>query len=147
MKQGSTVIDRHGAVVGLDLSDKRGTFVVLDWRGQVVTEGEVMMSRGGLQRCFGSRRYRIAIEAGTHSPWVSRELTRMGHEVIVADPRQVPYIYRNQRKNDRLDAFGLAKLARLDPELLSPIVHRSEQAQAHLASCARVTSLWPSGPA
>ncbi len=135
MKKTSTRMDaqRQGGVIGLDLSDKHGTYVILSWRGGVVAEGKVPMTREGLRGCFGGGRYRIAIEAGTHSPWVSRELGEMGQEVIVADPRQVPYIFRNRRKNDRLDALGLARLARLDPALLSPISHRSEQAQADLA--------------
>jgi hypothetical protein len=34
--------------------------------------------------------------------------------------------------DDRLDARTLARLARIDPELLSPVKHRSAQAQLHL---------------
>ncbi|MFV2045710.1 MAG: hypothetical protein ACC700_21090, partial [Anaerolineales bacterium] len=43
-------------------------------------------------------------------------------------------IYYNPRKDDRADAEILARLARLDPNLLSPIHHRSPQAQADLAN-------------
>jgi transposase len=75
----------------------------------------------------------VAIEAGTHSPWVSRALEAAGHEVIVANSRQVPLIFRSTRKNDRVDATSLARLARLDPQLLHPMKHRSEQAQEDLA--------------
>jgi transposase len=57
----------------------------------------------------------------------------MNHRVYVANPRQLPLIFRNNRKNDRLDALSLAKLVRLDPELLHPIRHRSAQAQQDLA--------------
>jgi len=69
---------------------------------------------------------------GTHSPWLSRMLTGLGFEVIVANARQVQLISASSRKNDRLDARLLARLARVDPELLRPIRHRSEQAQADL---------------
>jgi transposase len=76
---------------------------------------------------------RIAIEVGTHSPWVSRILEECGHEVLVANARKVRLIYANKRKSDKLDAENLARLARLDPKLLYPLKHRGEDFQAHLA--------------
>ena len=39
---------------------------------------------------------------------------------------------KSRRKDDRLDARSLARLARIDPGLLSPVKHRSAQAQLHL---------------
>src|ERR1700720_1966119 len=77
-------------------------------------------------------RSRIALETGTHSPWVSRQLTPMGHEVIVAHARNVRLIGESSRKDDQLDARTLARLARIDPALLGPVRHRSAQAQLHL---------------
>jgi transposase len=77
-------------------------------------------------------RCRIALEVGTHSPWINRLQTKLGHEVIVANARQVKLISASSRKDDRLDAQMLARLARVDPKLLSPIRHRSEEAQADL---------------
>ena len=76
---------------------------------------------------------RVAIEAGTHSPWISRVLEGCGHEVLVANARKLRLIYADGKKNDKLDAENLARLARLDPRLLSPIEHRGEASQAHLA--------------
>jgi transposase len=76
---------------------------------------------------------RIAIEAGTHSPWVSRLLEECGHEVLVANARKLRLIYANKRKTDEIDAENLARLARLDPRLLYPLKHRGEDAQAHMA--------------
>jgi transposase len=67
-----------------------------------------------------------------HSPWVSRVLSELGHEVIVAHARNVRLIGESRRKDDRLDARTLARLARIDPELLSPVKHRSAQAQVDL---------------
>src|SRR5215471_7479630 len=75
---------------------------------------------------------RIALETGTHSPWVSRLLSELGHEVIVAHARNVRLIGESRRKDDRLDAKTLARLARIDPQLLSPVKHRSAKAQTHL---------------
>jgi transposase len=76
---------------------------------------------------------RVVIEAGTHSPWVSRLLEEFSHQVIVANPRKVRLIYESDRKNDRLDARMLARLGRVDISLLSPVWHRSAEAQADLA--------------
>jgi transposase len=69
---------------------------------------------------------------GTHSPWVSRLLAALEHEVIVAHAQKVRLIVKSRRKDDRIDARTLARLARIDPELLSPVQHRSVQAQLHL---------------
>jgi transposase len=76
---------------------------------------------------------RIAIEAGTHSPWVSRVLEECGHEVLVANARKLRLIYANKRKTDEIDAENLARLARLDPKLLYLLKHRGEDSQAHMA--------------
>jgi len=74
-------------------------------------------------------RSRVALETGTHSPWVSRLLQALGHEVIVAHARNVRLIGESRRKDDRIDARTLARLARVDPQLLSTVQHRSAQAQ------------------
>jgi Transposase and inactivated derivatives len=76
---------------------------------------------------------RVALEVGGHSAWVSRDLAAMGHQIIVANARNVAWITQSRRKNDRLDAEKLARLARMDPKMLSPIRHRGEQAQKDLA--------------
>jgi transposase len=86
-----------------------------------------------LREVFGGMpRSRIALETGTHSPWISRLLIELGHEVIVANARKVRLIGESRKKDDRLDAQTLARLARIDPELLCPVQHRSRQAQADL---------------
>ena len=77
-------------------------------------------------------RSRIALETGMHSPWVSRVLSELGHEVIVAHARNVRLIGESRKKDDRLDAQTLARLARIDPQLLCPVKHRSAKAQADL---------------
>jgi transposase len=134
VKKNSTTAISEARFIGLDISDRQGTFAVLADDGRIVDEGKVPMTKVGLSRCFMDyQRCCFAIETGTHSPWVSRALTEMKHEVIVANPRQLPLIFRSNRKSDRLDALSLAKLARLDPELLHPMTHRSAQAQVDLA--------------
>src|SRR5438477_13211177 len=86
-----------------------------------------------MKEVFGrTARARIALETGVHSPWVSRLLSGLGHEVIVAHARNVRLIGESRKKDDRLDAQTLARLARIDPQLLCPVKHRSPKAQAHL---------------
>jgi transposase len=119
--------------VGMDLGDKTSRFCLLDEEGQVLQEGSVATSKKAMGEWFGRLgRCRVALEVGAHSPWVSRLAESFGHEVIVANARQVKLISQSSRKDDRLDAQTLARLARVDPQLLRPIRHRSERAQEHL---------------
>ena len=121
--------------VGIDLGDRHSHLCVLDTKGgEVLEEDRLQTTPRALEKRFAGReRMRVVIEAGTHSPWASRLLERCGHEVVVANARKLGLIYAGGRKNDRLDAENLARLARLDPRLLSPIEHRGEASQAHLA--------------
>jgi transposase len=120
--------------VGLDLGDRFSHKVVLDEEGQVVEEGRVETTEEALgQRFAGCSPMRIALETGTHSPWVSRLLKQCGHEVFVANSRKLRLIYENPNKDDRVDARYLARLARVEPTLLSPIQHRGATAQTDLA--------------
>src|SRR5580692_8475170 len=120
--------------VGIDLGDQCSRYCILEEGGNVVSEDQVPTTKAGLDSLFAKMpASRIALEVGTHSPWVSRHLAAMGHEVIVANARQVQLISKSVRKNDRVDARQLARLARADPKLLSPIQHRGEEAQLDLA--------------
>ena len=124
---------KESFTIGMDLGDKTSHYYVTDCDGEMVRESTVATTKKGMQQRFSCLpRCRIAIEVGTHSPWVSRLLSSLGHEVIVANARQVKLISASTRKSDRLDAQTLARLARLDPELLRPIRHRSEKAQGDL---------------
>jgi transposase len=121
---------------GLDLGDKYSYLCLIDIEsGEVMEEGRLRTTPKALRRRFSSERpLRVAIEAGTHSPWVSRVLEQeCGHEVLVANPRKTRLIYSNKRKTDKIDAENLARLARVDPNLLYPLKHRGEDSQAHLA--------------
>src|SRR5579863_7291593 len=120
--------------IGLDLGDRSSFYCVLNGAGEVILEDRVATNPEAMKKTFGTMpRGRIALETGTHSPWVSRVLSELGHDVIVAHARSVRLIGESRRKDDRLDAQALARLARIDPQLLSPIQHRSAQAQADLA--------------
>jgi transposase len=119
--------------IGLDLGDRASSYCVLGATGDILLEDKLPTTSLAMKQLFGRMlRSRIAMETGTHSPWVSRLLTELGHEVIVAHAQRVRLIVKSRKKDDRLDARTLARLARIDPELLSPVKHRSAQAQLHL---------------
>ncbi len=117
--------------IGLDLGDLWAHFCELDGDGAVTARGRVRTTREAFRAHFSDHAgCRIALEAGTHSQWSARRLKELGLEVIVANPRQVQLITRNDRKSDTVDAELLARLARVDPTLLSPVEPRTEQVQA-----------------
>src|SRR5216684_1045765 len=119
--------------IGLDLGDRSSWYCVLDERGEVVLEQKLGTTPKAMREVFRSMpRCRIALETGMHSPWVSRVLSELGHEVIVAHARNVRLIGESRKKDDRLDARTLPRLARIDPQLLCPVKHRSAKAQADL---------------
>ena len=119
--------------IGLDLGDRSSFYCVLDESGKVILEQKLTTTPEAMKQTFAKiTPSRIAMETGTHSPWVSRLLTELGHEVIVAHAQKVELITKSTRKDDRHDAKTLARLARIDPELLGPVRHRSAKAQIHL---------------
>jgi transposase len=127
--------DEPKMTAGLDLGDKYSYLCLVDQHsGEVIEEGRLRTSPEAFRRRFVSEQpMRIAIEAGTHSPWASRLLEECGHEVLVANARKLRLIYANKRKTDEIDAENLARLARLDPKLLYPLKHRGEESQVHMA--------------
>jgi transposase len=127
--------DQPKMTAGLDLGDKYSYLCLIDQQsGEVMEEGRLRTTPEAFRRRFASEQpMRIAIEAGTHSPWASRVLEECGHEVLVANARKLRLIYGNKRKTDEIDAENLARLARVDPKLLYPLKHRGEDSQAHMA--------------
>jgi transposase len=108
--------------------------VLAGFGGQVLEESRVATTAPALERRFrGIEGCRVVVEVGGHSPWVSRLLQQLGHEVIVANARQVRLIAESTQKDDVLDAALLARLGRVDPQLLRPLQHRPEAVQADLA--------------
>jgi transposase len=103
---------------------------VVDEAGETVERFRARTRRNDLEKRLGAyAARRVVLEVGTHSPWIGRVATAFGHETIVANPRRVRLIAQNDSKNDSVNAEPLACLARIDPNLLKPIVHRGEQAQ------------------
>src|SRR5712672_1333519 len=130
---GNKIFKGHKLTIGVDLGDHWSCYCVLDEAGKVILEQKVAMTPEAMKQTFGKiAQSLIALETGTHSPWVSRLLTELGHEVLVAHAQKVQLITKSNRKDDRHDARTLARLARIDPELLGPVRHRSAKAQIHL---------------
>src|SRR5450432_1734254 len=140
MKKISTVVSNRIEIfkddkltIGLDLGDRFSHYCILNGAGEVIREHRLPTTPKGIDEIFGKiPTSRVALETGTHSHWVSRQLARLGHEVIVAHARNVRLIGDSSRKDDQLDARILARLARIDPGLLGPVRHRSAKAQIHL---------------
>jgi transposase len=123
--------------VGLDVSDKFTEMCVLDGKGAVVDQDRMRTTKGSLEKRLSKfQDARVILEVGTHSRWMAELIGTLGHEVIVANPRQVRLIWKRRTKTDRSDALVLARLGRLDVDLLAPVQHRSRGAQVDLA-CAR----------
>lgn len=124
---------RKDNTVGMDLGDRYSHVCVLDARGRIVEEDRVRTDAQALRERFGAMKpATVAVEVGTHSPWVSRLLKELGHEVLVANAAKLRMIYQRHTKRDRSDAQMLARVARLDRQLLCPITHRSAEAQRDL---------------
>jgi transposase len=123
------------AVVGVDLGDRSSQICCLDREtGAILEDRGLSTTTASFQRYFeGRRSCLVVVESGTHTPWVRQLLVSLGHQVIVANASKVRAISASVRKTDKQDARWLAQLARVDPELLSPVHSRSEEAQRALA--------------
>jgi transposase len=108
----SRLLDRQ-LTIGLDVGDRSSFYCVIEGKGEVILEARVATRPEALKETFGRMPgSRIALETGTHSPWISRLLSELGHEVIVAHARDVRLIGESRRKDDKIDARTLARLGR-----------------------------------
>lgn len=125
--------ERVEETIGVDLGDKKSRYAILNEAGTVVEEGWFRNSPESIAQHFGKHgRARVALEVGAQSAWISREFSQLGHEVIVANARELKWITASDTKNDRNDAVKLARLARADRNLLAPVEHRGAEQQAEL---------------
>jgi transposase len=125
--------ERPARTIGIDLGDRFSRYCVLNSEGEVIEEGRVRTQEEALRQHWeGEPSLRMVMETGTHSPWVSRLLSQLGHQVIVANARKVRAITENESKSDRRDAEMLARLGYCNPRLVAPIQHRSVERQRDL---------------
>lgn len=120
--------------IGMDLGDKNHIAVVFDADGKEQGIAKVTNTKAALRNYF--KQYKgamVALEAGTHSPWISRLLEEIGCRVCVGNPRKLRFIWDSQDKSDERDARMLGMVCRIEPKLLSPLRHRSSQTHVDLA--------------
>jgi len=133
VSRAATTKQKPEITIGLDLGDRFSHYCMLNSDGDAVETGRIQTTEEALRRHFQSEpAMRIAVECGTHSPWVSRLLEQLGHQVIVANARKIRAITASESKNDKNDAEKLARFALYDPRLLSPVRHRSPERQQDL---------------
>jgi transposase len=119
--------------IGIDLGDVWSHYCTLNEDGEVIDRGRFRTTPKGIEKWFTDVPHcRVAMEAGTHSIWISEQLQELGHEVIVANVRELRAISHSDRKSDEVDAEKLARYARLGPEILRPISHRTVEQQEAL---------------
>ncbi len=119
--------------IGMDLGDKHNQVCILNEQGDITKTTSVRNTRAAIEKFF--KPYSgclVAVETGTHSPWISRQLKELGCEVLVGNARRLRAIWDTDYKTDVRDAEMLARLARFDRKLLHPVEHRNEQAQIDL---------------
>ena len=134
-QQASLGPNRDRVTVGVDLGDRWSDFCVLGLDGEILTEGKLRTTREDFAELFQSlAAVRVVMEVGTHSAWVRDVVAGCGHEVLVANPRQMEGPKKRKRKNDRIDAHKLARVGRMDPQSLFPIHHRSVEVRQDLVA-------------
>lgn len=135
MSYQQNITKQFGTIIGIDLGDSRHAVCVTNKDGNIQKEKSIINRRECLEDLTEQYpKALIAMEVGTHSPWISRLLSERGAEVVVANARKLRAIYQNDRKCDQLDARMLAKLVRVDRDLLCPIKHSGEETQRDFIS-------------
>jgi len=115
---GNMIFKGHRLTIGLDLGDRWSFYCVLDEAGQVILEQKLPTTPEAMKQTFESiPRSLIALET-EHIPLGKPAVKELGHEALVAHAQKVQLISKSNRKDDRHDARTLARLARIDPELL-----------------------------
>jgi len=117
--------------VGIDIGDRFCQIAILDAAGELAEESRIRTTPAAIRSHFEKQPMaRIAMEVGTHSPWLDHLLRELGHEVLVANAYKLSLIHKNDQKSDKVDAELLARICRFDPQLLYPISHKGEEARA-----------------
>jgi transposase len=119
--------------IGVDLGDVWSHYCTLNQDGEVLDRGRFRTTPKAITKWFTDLpSTRVAMEARVHSIWITEQLQELGHEVIVANVRELRAISYSDRKSDQVDAEKLARYARLDPNILRLITHRTVEQQEAL---------------
>jgi transposase len=134
-RHGVPALNRDRLTVGVDLGDQWSNYCILGLEGEQLAEGQLRTTQQDFAEFFQAMAVaRVVMEVGTHSAWVREVVAGCGHEVLVANPRQMEGPKRRRRKNDRVDAHKLARVGRVDPQSLFPIQHRSPEVRQDLVA-------------
>jgi transposase len=105
------IFKKQKLTIGLDLGDGWSFYCVLDEAGQIIVEQKLPTTPEAMKQTFGKiPRSLMAPETGTHSPWVSRVLSELGHEVIVAHAQKVESIQRNTNSREPCERRGQCRM-------------------------------------
>jgi transposase len=119
--------------IGIDLSDRTFRYCALNRDGKIIDEGERKLDPDSLRKFLAAQpAARVAVETGAHSAWVQALAQGLGHETIVANARELRAVTGRSHRSDQHDARQLARLARVDGELLNPVRLRGSEQQADL---------------
>jgi len=135
MKKNNKTVERQPEeTIGVDLGDKISRYAILDGEGVVVEEGMFHNRVESIEKHFGDRgRARVALETGAQSAWIARAFEKLGHEVIVANARELKWITSSDNKTDPNDARKLGAIWREPTGICcTRCKHRSPEHQAEL---------------
>ena len=125
------VVQRLVQTLGIDLGDRRSSYCLVAASGEMLDESSVATTREALWALFQAKEScRVVLEACGHVHWIAQLASEAGHDVVVANPRELRLISQGGRKNDRNDARTLARLGRVDVELLRPVKLRGPNCRA-----------------
>src|SRR6185369_3771814 len=102
--------------VGLDLGSSNFLQVALNHRGTPTLNREFTTSAANLVKAFSDLHGEIHVhlEAGELAPWASEIIRPLVHRVVCSHPQANAWIAKDADKCDRIDAFKLADLLRLN---------------------------------
>jgi transposase len=134
-REGVAGPNRDRLTAGVDWGDQWSNYCILGLEGETLAEGQLRTTQQDFAEFFRAMAAaRVVMEVGTHSAWAREVVAGCGHEVLVANPRQMDGPKRRRRKNDRIDAHKLARLGRVDPQSLFAIKHRSPEVRQDLVA-------------
>ena len=103
----------NSPVVGIDIGEEKSVVTYLSPEGEVKENFEFDMSTDGYSEFASNilRETRIAFEASGSAYVVNSTLRKLGYsDITVAHPKELSWIVKSKKKNDKVDSLKLAKL-------------------------------------
>jgi transposase len=102
--------------VGLDLGSSAFQQVALNHAGVVKVNRDFTTSEASLVKAFSDLKGEIHVhlEAGELAPWATSVITPLVTRVVCSHPQSNAWIAKDADKSDRIDAYKLAELLRLN---------------------------------